>query len=243
MELSRIARTQEIGSKLLKALLPPINRAGWPFILVFAVITAGLFAAWQPAGWVGVLLTLWCIYFFRDPSRVIPRRSGLMVSPADGLIQQISLVIPPAEVGLGAQPLNRISIFMNVFDIHVNRIPIAGRISLLAYRPGKYFNASLDKASKFNECQCIRLSTNEGLLIGIVQIAGLIARRIKCDLMEDQIVETGERFGLIRFGSRVDVYLPSHASTLVIEGQRVIGGESILADFETEEKPRSGEIC
>ena len=201
-----------------------------------------MFLIWQPLGWIGVILTLWCVYFFRDPPRITPSRGGLVVSPADGVIQMIERVVPPAEIGIGNQPLIRVSIFMNIFDVHVNRIPIAGQISNLAYRPGKFLNASLDKASQFNECQCIRLTTNEGPDIGFVQIAGLIARRIRCDLAENQIVSTGERFGLIRFGSRVDIYLPEALPTIVSVGQRMVGGETVIADFRTREEPEDGKF-
>ena len=212
-------------------MLVPINQAGWPFILLFALIAAVMFLVWQPLGWIGVIFSLWCVYFFRDPPRITPMRGGLVVSPADGVVQMIERATPPKEIGIGSEPLNRVSIFMNVFDVHVNRIPIAGKISNLAYRPGKFFNASLDKASEFNECQCIRLTTNEGADIGFVQIAGLIARRIRCDLVENQIVNAGERFGLIRFGSRVDVYLPDSLSAIVSVGQRMVGGETVIADL------------
>ena len=138
-----------------------------------------MFLLWEPLGWVGIILTLWCVYFFRDPPRVTPTRDGLVVSPADGAVQLIEYALPPEEIALGSKPLTRISIFMNVFDVHVYRIPIAGKISQQAYRPGKFLNASLDKASEFNECQCLRITTNEGANIGVVQIAGLIANRIE----------------------------------------------------------------
>jgi len=226
----------------LKSVLVPINRAGWPFIGVFAAVTAVVAYYNEPLGWIGVILTLWCAYFFRDPDRTTPIRDGLVISPADGVVQGIGPAVPPEEIGLGDSPRNRISIFMNVFDVHVNRIPIAGTINKLAYRPGKYFNASLDKASEFNERQSFHLKTEDGADVGVVQIAGLIARRIKCDLTEEQPVLAGERFGLIRFGSRVDVYLPDGVPPMVAIGQRTIAGETVIADFRAQEPPRNGEV-
>ena len=182
------------------------------------------------------------MYFFRDPPRVTPINDNLVISPADGLVLKIECAVPPEELGLGSEALNRVSIFMNVFDVHVNRIPITGIISNLAYRPGKFVNASLDKASDFNERQCIKITTKGGSIIGLIQIAGLIARRIKCDVKTNQKVNAGERFGLIRFGSRVDLYLPNGVSTLVVVGQRTIGGETVIADLTSKEPPRLGEI-
>lgn len=196
---------------------------------------------YEPLGWIGVILTLWCTYFFRDPDRTTPVREGLVISPADGVVQSIGPAVPPAEIGMGDQPRNRISVFMNVFNVHVNRIPITGKIVKLAYRPGKFFNASLDKASEYNERQSFHMQTEDGADIGVVQIAGLIARRIKCDLSDNQSVKTGERFGLIRFGSRVDVYLPDGISPLVAVGQLTIAGETVLADFRAQEAARDGE--
>jgi len=227
---------------VLTSVLVPINRAGWPFIAIFAVITAGLFYWQEPAGWVGVVLTLWCIYFFRDPDRTTPTREGLVISPADGVVCMVQPAVPPEEIGLGSEPLTRVSIFMNVFDVHVNRIPISGTIAQMAYRPGKFFNASLDKASEHNERQSYRLTSEEGQDIGFVQIAGLVARRIKCDVAEGQKLQTGERFGLIRFGSRVDVYLPGGMSALVAVGQQTIAGETVIADFRATEENRVGEV-
>ncbi len=227
---------------MILSILSPINRAGWPFIATLAIMTAVLFYAWFPAGWVGVILTLWCVYFFRDPARVTPTREGLVISPADGVVQMIKKAIPPEEIGFGTSELTRISIFMNVFDVHVNRIPIGGTIKQLAYREGKFFNASMDKASEFNERQSVRLKTNQGPEIAFVQIAGLVARRIKCHIAENQIMRTGERFGLIRFGSRVDVYLPDDVPVLVAVGQRAVAGETVIADFDVQEGSRIGEI-
>ena len=227
---------------MLKSVFVPINRAGWPFIAIFAAITVVAAYFSEPLGWVGVILTTWCTYFFRDPDRFTPTREGLVISPADGVVQMIQDAVPPPEIEMGDQPLNRISIFMNVFDVHVNRTPIAGTISKLAYRPGKFLNASLDKASEFNERQSVRLTTSGDIDIAFVQIAGLVARRIKCDIQEGQEVITGQRFGLIRFGSRVDVYLPKDVPALVAVGQRAVAGETVIADFQADEQSRNGEV-
>jgi phosphatidylserine decarboxylase len=221
--------------------VPPIHKEGWRFVAIFAVVTAILFVIWEPLGWLGVILTLWCCYFFRDPTRITPTREGLVISPADGIIQMIQPAIPPAELGMDQRPLTRISIFMNVFDVHVNRAPIAGEVIALAYYPGKFVNAALDKASEHNERQSIHLRTRDGLNICLVQIAGLVARRIKCDLVAGRSVRGGERFGLIRFGSRVDVYLPDGIAALVCVGQRAVAGETVLADTRSDESSRLGE--
>ncbi|MCH7487452.1 MAG: phosphatidylserine decarboxylase [Proteobacteria bacterium] len=226
----------------MKAVLVPINRAGWPFIGLFAAASAGLAYAALPLGLAGLVLTLWCVYFFRDPDRVTPDRQGLIVSPADGVVQSVEKALPPPELDMGETPLDRIAVFMNVFDVHVNRVPCDGTITRLAYRPGKFFNASLDKASEFNERQGVRLTTGEGLNLAFVQIAGLIARRIECQLSEGQAVRAGERFGLIRFGSRVDVYLPAGVVPLVVPGQRAVAGETVLADVRAQEPARSGGV-
>jgi len=227
---------------LLQSIFVPINRAGWPFIAVFFSLTVIAAYFSEPLGWVGVIITGWCVYFFRDPERFTPTRDGLVISPADGVVQMIEEAIPPAELEMGKKPFNRIAIFMNVFDIHVNRVPIGGKISKLAYRPGKFLNASLDKASEFNERQSIRLTLPNKMDIAFVQIAGLIARRIKCDIQEEQTVRTGQRFGLIRFGSRVDIYIPRKIPVLVAIGQRSIAGETVIADLELQEPSRNGEI-
>ena len=227
---------------MLKTVFVPINKAGWPFIFLFTAITVALAFLWKPLGWVGLILTIWCIYFFRDPPRVIPMTDHLVVSPADGSVLKIVKTVPPKEIELGNNPLNCISIFMNVFDVHVNRIPVAGKITRVAYNPGKFVNASLDKASEHNERQCIRIATNEGLEIGVIQIAGLIARRIKCDVSINEMVNTGERYGLIRFGSRVDVYLPSETNVLVAVGQLMVAGETVIADLGSQEEQRFGVV-
>lgn len=232
---------------MLKTVLVPINRAGWPFIGLFAAASWGLFLAAEPLGWTGLVLTAWCVYFFRDPARVTPTRPGLVVSPADGVVQFVDRAAPPAELDMGEGLRNRVAVFMNVFDVHVNRIPCDGSITALAYRPGKFFNASLDKASEFNERQSLRLAIDGNgedakQEIAVVQIAGLVARRIKCDVVEGQTMRAGERIGLIRFGSRVDVYLPEGVESLVVPGQRAIAGETVIADFKAGEPARSGEI-
>ncbi len=228
---------------------PPLSfhPAGWPFIGLAAGVTFILLFTSGTAFFVGLVLTAWCFYFFRDPDRVAPIRAGLVVSPADGRVIAIKDVVPDLEFGLGSEPLTRISIFLNVFDVHVNRIPADGTVIGRHYRPGKFFNASLDKASVDNERMALTIQM-EGdhpradEKIGVVQIAGLIARRIVCDAQEEERVKAGERFGLIRFGSRTDVYLPKGVNPLVCVGQRTIGGETVLADFLSQEEPRKGEV-
>ena len=224
----------------LSTVLHPVNRAGWPFIAIFAVVTLILFHVWEPLGWVGLILTLWCVYFFRDPFRTVPLRKGLVVSPADGRVTMIVPAVPPPELGMGPDPLLRISIFLNVFNVHVNRVPIGGTVVKSAYHPGKFLSASMDKASEENERAAVRLKLDDGKEIAFVQIAGLVARRIINTLKDGQEVRTGERFGLIRFGSRTDIYLPRDAEPLVIVGQTAIGGETILADFAGSEPARMG---
>ena len=226
---------------MLKSIFIPVHRTGWPFIIIFAAAT--VFLTWWMTylGFLGLILTAWCIYFFRDPPRMTPNRKNLIISPADGVIQSIVEAPPPAELDMGAEPRTRIAVFMNVFNVHVNRIPIDGTIAIDFYRPGKFLNASLDKASQLNERQCLKVKTEDGKEVGFVQIAGLIARRIVCDLKVGDRVRAGERFGIIRFGSRVDIYLPQGASSTVIEGQTAIAGETVLSDLTTNEFPRQGE--
>ena len=225
----------------LKSVFVPIHRAGWPFIAIFAAIAVILGWIWLPLLVPGALLAAWCVYFFRDPARVTPTRGGLIVSPADGVVQMIEKAPPPAELDMGPEPLTRVSVFMNVFNVHVNRIPADGAITKLSYRPGKFVNASLDKASVDNERQAVRMTMADGRNIAFVQIAGLIARRILCDLAEDQQVRAGERFGMIRFGSRVDVYLPKGLAPLVSVGQTSVAGETVLADCNSGESNPKGE--
>jgi phosphatidylserine decarboxylase len=218
--------------------IPPIHPEGYPFIGAFALASLILFWIWSPLGWIGCLLTLWCALFFRDPKRVTPQGEGIVVAPADGRVSLIVQAVPPAELGLGDRPLPRISIFMSVFNCHVNRSPVAGRIERIAYRPGKFINAELDKASEDNERNSLVIATPGGR-IGVVQIAGLVARRIVSFVHEGQSLSAGERFGLIRFGSRLDVFLPDGAKPLVAEGQTAIAGETVLADFRQGDGGRS----
>ncbi len=222
----------------IASVLVPIHREGYRFIAFFAV--AALVAFWlaAPLGWLGVVATLWCAYFFRDPDRVTPLREGLIIAPADGRISAIEDVVPPRELDLGGDLHLRISIFMNVFDVHVNRSPVAARIARIAYVPGKFVNAELDKAGEDNERQAFTLETAAGVKIGVVQIAGLVARRIVSFVNEGEPIGVGERFGLIRFGSRVDVYLPAGTAPLVAVGQRSLAGETVLADLRSDEPER-----
>lgn len=226
----------------MKSVLVPINPAGWPFIAIFAVAALVLAYIAEPLGWVGVVLTLWCAYFFRDPDRVTPTRAGLVIAPADGRICLIDEAVPPAELDMGDEARPRVCIFMNVFNVHVNRAPMDGSITKLAYRPGKFLNADMDKASELNERQSLRMKTTDGHDIAFVQIAGLVARRIICQVHEGATLQAGERFGLIRFGSRVDVYLPQGTAPLVAVGQLSVAGESVLADLTSKETARTGEI-
>jgi phosphatidylserine decarboxylase len=216
----------------IREFVPSIHKEGYFFISVFAIITLVFFVWSQPLGWLGVILTLWCIFFFRDPNRIVPHQENVVVSPADGIVQKIEKAKLPKEIANTQDEMNRISIFLNVFDVHVNRIPIAGVVKKLNYHHGKFFNASLDKASEHNERQSILLELSNKREIGVVQIAGLIARRIVCDLKDNQKVTTGERFGIIRFGSRVDLYLPTNFDIKVLEGQRMIGGETVIGEFK-----------
>jgi len=220
--------------------LTPIHREGHRFIAVFAVITLALFWLATPLGWLGVVLTLWCVYFFRDPPRVTPLREGLVISPADGRVSAIGDVVPPAELGLGAEPRIRISVFMNVFDCHVNRAPLPGRVERIVYSPGLFVNAELDKASEDNERNALVLDLENDEKLAVVQIAGLVARRIVCWVKEDDILEAGERFGMIRFGSRLDVYLPPGKVAQVVVGQRAVAGETVVADLDSGEGARTG---
>lgn len=223
---------------MLGTFLKPMHREGVKFVAAFAVATVLLFLLWEPLGWIGVGLTVWCYYFFRDPVRSVPQREGLVVSPADGVISLIEPAVPPAELGMGPEPLTRVSVFMNVFNCHVNRAPIAATVAAKAYRPGKFLNASLDKASVDNERMSYALTLADGRQIAVVQIAGLVARRIVSFVDTGRALRTGERFGLIRFGSRVDVYLPAGVAPQVALGQTMIAGETVLADLGSGEAAR-----
>ncbi len=211
--------------------LAPIHREGFPFIGGFAVVTLVLFWLWPPLGWVGAIVTLWCIYFFRDPPRVTPIRDGIVVAPADGRVCPVVRVVPPRELELGDRLLPRVSIFMSVFDCHINRSPVAGRIERIIYRAGKFISADLDKASQDNERNAFVIITGAGQRLAVVQIAGLIARRIVCFAREGDNLGAGQRIGMIRFGSRVDVYLPEGARVLAGEGQIATAGETLIADL------------
>jgi phosphatidylserine decarboxylase len=225
----------------IRSQLAPVHPEGYRFIGMFALASLVLFWLWSPLGWIGTALTLWCAYFFRDPRRVTPIRDGLVVSPADGRVSRVTNAVPPKDLDLGDRPLPRISVFMSVFDCHVNRSPVAGRIDRIAYRAGKFINADLDKASEDNERNGLVIVTASGR-VGVVQIAGLIARRIVSFVKEGQAIGAGERFGLIRFGSRVDVYLPEGTRPLVAEGQAALAGETVLADLKSTEGARTFRI-
>src|SRR5215813_13503437 len=218
-----------VGS--IRQQLSPIHPEGYPFIGGFALATLVLLWLWPPLGWIAVIATLWCAYFFRDPARVTPAGAGIVVAPADGRICQVTRLMPPQELELGERPLDRISIFMSVFDCHVNRSPVTGRIERIVYRAGKFISADLDKASEDNERNAFVIVTGAGQRIAVVQIAGLIARRIVCFAREGDGLGAGQRIGMIRFGSRVDVYLPEGARVLAGEGQIAIAGETLIADL------------
>lgn len=214
---------------MLSTFVKPMHPAGRKFVASFAAITLVLFLLWEPLGWIGVGLTVWVYYFFRDPERVIPNDHGIMVSPADGIVSLLEPAVPPSELGLGTEPMTRVSVFMSVFNCHVNRIPAAGHITTVAYHHGKFLNASLDKASEQNERNGITVELDDGRQYGVVQIAGLVARRIMCWSEEGSDMQRGERFGLIRFGSRLDIYLPNGTEPTVQIGQTMIAGETIIA--------------
>jgi len=211
--------------------IKPMHREGVRFVAIFAVVTIGLFLVSELLGWIGVGLTVWCYYFFRDPVRVPPARGGLVLSPADGIVSLIEKAVPPKELGMPETPLTRVSVFMNVFNCHVNRSPVAGEVVSIAYRPGKFFNASLDKASADNERHSLRIRMEDGRELAVVQIAGLVARRIVCFVKPQERLQAGDRFGLIRFGSRLDVYLPEGVTPLVSPGQTMVAGETVIADL------------
>lgn len=214
----------------IRSALVPINREGYPFIAAFAGVSLVLGLIWVPLFWIGLVLTAWCAYFFRDPERVTPVDDRLVVSPADGVVSFVGPAVPPRELGLGAAEMTRVSVFMNVFDCHVNRSPVRGRIQRVEHRPGKFLNAELDKASTENERNGLVIESPNGT-IGVVQVAGLVARRIVCWVEADSDISVGERFGLIRFGSRLDVYLPAGAAPRVAIGQTSVGGETVIAEF------------
>ena len=223
-------------------ILPPIHPEGWRFVGVFAAVTVLMWMLFKPVGVVCLALTVWCYFFFRDPRRAVPAGDTLVLSPADGIVSAIAEVVPPKELEIGEEPMTRISIFMSVFSVHVNRAPMAGKITKMFYRPGAFVDVSLDKESENNERQELAMETVTGQRIAFVQIAGLVARRILTFVKEGDQLKAGERFGLIRFGSRLDVYLPKGVAPLVLEGQTAIAGETILADMAGSGSARKGEI-
>lgn len=226
--------------EMLKIVAVPMHREGRKFVAIFAAITVLLALLWPPLFWPGAGATLWCYYFFRDPIRVVPQREGLIVSPADGVISLIEDVVPPAEIGLDDATVCRVSVFMNVFNCHVNRAPIAGTVTRITYHEGRFLNASFDKASELNERNSLMIETPQGARLGVVQIAGLVARRIVCFVEEGDGTGTGHRFGLIRFGSRLDIYLPDGVAPGVVVGQTAVAGETILADLAIPGDPAVG---
>jgi phosphatidylserine decarboxylase len=223
-------------------MLAPVHRDGWKFLAIGIAAALLFLALWPPLGWLLVIICVWIAYFFRDPDRVTPLREGLVIAPADGRITAIGRVVPPPELGFGIGERQRISIFLSVFDVHINRAPVAGRISRSVYVPGAFINAALDKASVDNERRALVITTGAGEEIGVVQIAGFIARRIVTFKDEGDTVGVGERIGLIRFGSRVDVYLPEGKTALVAVGQRAIAGETVLADLLSSEAEREARL-
>ena len=214
---------------ILKPILVPINNEAWIFVFIFAAITILLFLIHPITGYIGTILTIWCILFFRDPKRQTPIIKNALIAPADGTVQNILKTTPPPELNLPNTPLQRISIFMNVFNVHINRIPVNGTITKVEYKSGQFLSADLDKASEKNERNSIIIETETNEQIIITQIAGLVARRILCRAKENDIVEAGHKFGLIRFGSRVDIYLPPNYQPTCAIGQTIIGGETIIA--------------
>jgi len=215
--------------KALDAVVTPIHKEGHAFIAVFFIISLVLFWLAEPFGWVGLILTAWCMYFFRDPHRVVPTAEGILVSPADGMVSAITEIAPPAELNMGSEPRTRITIFLSVFDVHINRVPAAGEITSVVYVPGEFVSAADDDAGERNERQLIRMTTEDGKDIAFSQVAGLVARRILCDAEVGQKVDRGDQFGLIRFGSRNDIYLDEGMEAFVSVGQTMIGGETVIA--------------
>ena len=225
---------------MLRRVLAPLHPDGFKFVAGGVLATLLLFLLWAPAGWAAAVVTLWMVYFFRDPWRVTPTRPGLLISPADGIVVSIAAVTPPAELAMGDMAVVRIGIFLNIFDVHVTRAPVGGRVAAMRYTKGRFVNASLDKASLDNERLAIRIAPPEGPDVAFVLVAGLVARRIVCNLYDGQQVATGQRVGIIRFGSRVDIYCPPPYVPMVVAGQRMVGGETVIADRLAEESPRQG---
>jgi phosphatidylserine decarboxylase len=215
----------------IRHVLAPPHPSGRPFVVggLIVVLAGVLVSIWLT--WLGLLFTLFCLFFFRDPERVPPPRRGVVVAPADGRVVSVGMATPPAELGLGILPRWRVSIFLSVLNVHVNRVPADGTVTRIAYRHGAFVNASLDKASEANERNALALRIPDGREMAVVQIAGLIARRIVCNVREGDALRTGDRFGIIRFGSRTDLYLPEGVRPLVAEGQTMIGGETLIAEL------------
>lgn len=220
-------------ARLVRGTVPPMHPAGRPFVLAAAALTLLLRRLWRPAGVLGGIATAWCAWFFREPRRSTPTRSGVAVAPADGTVAHVEPAVPPAELGLETRPMTRVSVFLTVFDVHVQRVPADGEVTAVHYRPGAFLSADLDKASEDNERNAVLVRTDEGHDLAVVQIAGLVARRIVCSIAESDRVTAGETYGLIRFGSRVDLYVPGDATIRVEPGQRTIGGETVLAELPT----------
>lgn len=218
-------------AETVQSVVSPPHKAGYPFIIGGIVVLAVGLLLWHPLAWLGLIFVLFCLYFFRDPERVAPPRENLFLAPADGLVVSIEQAIPPAELGLAPEPRTRVAIFLSVLDVHVNRAPIAATVQKIAYHPGLFLSAAQDKASDDNERNALLLRTTDGQDIVVVQIAGLIARRILCNVTEGQTLTAGQRFGIIRFGSRTDLYLPEGCTPLVAVGQRMIGGETVIAEL------------
>lgn len=242
----------DLGKLIFKTVWPPIHPAGWPFICIFAVVTVIFMMIAQSLGFIGIVLTAWCIFFFRDPVRATPEREGLIISPADGIVSKITTCPLPAELEenddkddplFQAKEVTRISVFLNVFDVHVNRVPIDGTVTQSIYHPGKFLSANLDKASEDNERHtiCMKIKNHKSSIV-FVQIAGLVARRILCDAKNNQEFKAGERYGIIRFGSRMDIYLPPKVNPMVSVGQKMLGGETVLADLKSKEAMRTAEV-
>jgi phosphatidylserine decarboxylase len=229
------------GNPVLRRVLAPLHPDGLKFVAAGAVATVLLLLLWRPAGWLALIATLWIAYFFRDPWRVTPVRAGLLVSPADGVVTSVAEAAPPLELALTASRYVRIAIFLSIFDVHVTRSPVGGRVAALRYTKGRFVNASREEASLHNERMAIRVAPPDGPEIAFVQIAGLVARRIVCDLREGQQIGAGQRMGIIRFGSRVDIYCPEPYVPVVVAGQRMVGGETVIADRLAQEPARRGE--
>lgn len=216
---------------LTRETVPPMHRDGRPFVLASALVTVLLRRVARPLGPVGALLTAWCAFFFREPKRVPPSRTGVLLAPADGVIAGVGEATAPAELGLGDVPVQRVSVFLSIFDVHVQRIPADAEVRAVAYRPGRFLSADLDKASEENERNAVLLRLAGGQEVAVVQIAGLVARRIVCSVAAGDRVRAGGTYGLIRFGSRVDTYFPVDARVLVEPGQRAVGGETVFAEL------------